>query len=155
MSQPQSIIDAFLPLVPEVPEADIPMMVAILERIAASKYQGWAETSTDAVERGGLLACEAREIEIAEFIESLYPAPQTTIDSLHAKFPDLQSRYDAVLEGRSRVEQWRIQSEGELGGADFMQQFASANSGAVAARFKSLAACEEANSIFLAGLLQG
>lgn len=153
MSQPESITDAFLPLVPEIPEDDIPMMIAILERIAASKYVGWADSAENEVERNGLLACEAREIEIAEFIESLYPNPQATIDNLHTQFPDLQKRYDAVMEGHSRIDQLRIQSEGELGGADFMQQFATANSGAVAARFTSLACCEEANSKFLAALL--
>ena len=153
MSQPESITEAFLPLVPEVPEADIPMLIAALERIAAGKYRGWAESSADPVERDGLAACEAREIEIAEFIESLYPDPQSTIDGLNARFPDLQARYDAVMDGRPRAEQLRIQSEGELGGADFMQQFAAANTGAVAARFTSLAACEEANSKFLAALL--
>ena len=153
MSQPESITEAFLPLVPEIPEEDIPMMIAMLERIAAGKYRGWAASSTDTVERDGLIACEAREVEIADFIESLYPDASDTIASLNAKFPDLQSRYDEVMAGRSRTEQVRIQSEGELGGADFMQQFASANTGAVAARFQSLAVCEEANSRFLAALL--
>lgn len=153
MSQPASITDAFLPLVPEIPEAEIPMMIAILERIAAGKYAGWADSAEDPIERSGLLACEAREVEIAEFIESLYPDPQATIASLYARFPDLQARYDAVLDGKARSEQLRIQSEGELGGADFMQQFADANTGAVKARFASLAACEQANSKFLAELL--
>ncbi|MFT5208398.1 MAG: putative short-subunit dehydrogenase-like oxidoreductase (DUF2520 family) [Flavobacterium sp.] len=44
MSQPESITDAFLPLVPDV--------------IEAGKYRGWAATSTDPVERGGLIVCE-------------------------------------------------------------------------------------------------
>lgn len=48
--------------------------------------------------------------------------------------------------GHSRSELFRIQSEGELGGAGFMRQFADR---AVAARFRSLAACEEADSQFL------
>lgn len=153
MSQPKSITDAFLPLVPDIPEGDIPMMIAILERIAASKYVGWAETADNEIERQGLLACQSREVEIAEFIESLYPDPQATINDLHTKFPDLHARYDAVMDGHSRSEQLRVQSEGELGGADFMQQFAAANTGAVAARFISLASCEEANSKYLAALL--
>ncbi|MEM7016927.1 MAG: hypothetical protein AAF512_06240 [Pseudomonadota bacterium] len=153
MSQPESITDAFLPLVPDIPEADIPMFIAILERVAASNYRGWADSSSDPVEQVGLIACEAREIEIAEFIESLYPDAAATIASLMAKFPDLEARYDAVLAGRSRIEQFRIQSEAELGGADFMGQFAAANTGAVAARFTSLSACEEANSKFLAALV--
>jgi hypothetical protein len=153
MSQPDSITEAFLPLVPDIPEENIPMMVAMLERIAAVKYRDWAASSTDIVERDGLIACEAREIEIAEFIESLYPDASATIASLNGKFPDLQSRYDEVMAGRSRIEQLRIQSEGELGGAEFMQQFANAHTGAVSARFQSLAVCEEANSRFLKGLL--
>ena len=154
MSQPQSITDAFLPLVPEIPEEQIPMTIAMLERIAASKYRGWAETTSDPVERDGLLACEAREIEIAEFIESLYPDAAAVIASLNERFPDLDARYDSVMAGRTRAEQLRIQSEGELGGADFMRQFAEANTGAVAARFTSLISCEEANSKFLAALLE-
>lgn len=154
MNQPESITDAFLPLVPEIPEEQIPMMIAILERIAAGKYRGWASSSEDPIERGGLLACEARELEIAEFIESLYPDPKSVINSLSKRFPDLAARYDAVMEGKTRAEQFRIQSEGELGGVDFMHQFASANSGVVAARFVSLASCEEANSKFLAALIE-
>ena len=54
---------------------------------------------------------------------------------------------DAVLvqaEAESRAEK----AEGELGGADYMRQFAAATEGAVAARFESLACCEEANSSF-------
>lgn len=153
MSQSESITDAFLPLVPEIPEEQIPMMIAILERIAAAKYRGWAGSSEDPIERSGLLACEARELEIADFIESLYPDPTSVVDSITKKFPDLEARYDAVMAGRTREEQFRIQSSAELGGVDFMQQFASANSGAVAARFVSLASCEEANSKFLAALI--
>ena len=153
MTQPASITDAFLPLVPEIAEADIPMFIAMLERVAASHYELWAEAAADPIETAGLLACAAREIEISEFIESLYPDAQATIDGLNQQFPDLAARYGAIMEGRPRAEQLRIQSEGELGGSSFMLQFAEANDGVVAARFQSLASCEEANSKFLAGLV--
>jgi hypothetical protein len=153
MSQPESVTDAFLPLVSQISEAEIPMFIAILERIAASNYRSWADSATDHVERDGLLACEAREIEIAAFIESIYPDPNATIAAITEKLPDLKALYGSVLAGRSRQEQLRIQSEAELGGADFMRQFAAANTGAIAARFISLAACEESNSHFLAALL--
>ena len=154
MPQPQSIVEAFEPLLPQLAEAEIPMMLAILERIAAEKYRGWADGSDDPIERDGLLACASREDEIAEFIESLDAKSQALSAELHGRFPDLRERYDSVMKGRSRIEQLRIQSEGELGGADYMRQFSEAFEGAVSARFASLALCEEANSMFLSELIK-
>jgi hypothetical protein len=154
MSQPASIVEAFEPLLPQLAEEEVPFILAILERIAAEKYRGWAEGSTDPVEREGLLACAAREDEIADFIESLNADSEIRVSELHGRFPDLRERYDSVMEGRSRQEQLRIQSEGELGGADYMRQFADATAGAISARFASLAMCEEANSRFLSELIR-
>jgi hypothetical protein len=51
-------------------------------------------------------------------------------------------------------EQLRRQAEGELGGASFLRQFASAHSGAIAAQFEALAYYEEANSSFLSNLIK-
>ena len=151
--QPRSIVEAFSALLPDLAAEEIPMLLAILERIAASKYRGWAQESADAVEREGLLACAAREDEIAGFIESLEADAQALSAALCERFPDLQERYDAVMSGLERSEQLRVQAEGELGGADYMRQFAAATQGAVAARFESLACCEEANSKFLSALV--
>lgn len=155
MSQPLSIVEAFNPLLPQLAENEIPMILAILERIAADKYRSWAEEADDPIERDGLLACAAREDEIATFIESLDAESDSRISALHSRFPDLRERYDSVMHGRTRKEQLRIQSEGELGGADYMRQFADASQGAVSARFASLALCEESNSRFLSELIAG
>ena len=57
MTQPNSIAEAFEPLLPDVAPEEIPMIIAILERIAATKYHGWASETDDPVEREGLLAC--------------------------------------------------------------------------------------------------
>ncbi|MGD8417620.1 MAG: hypothetical protein PVH91_11220 [Pseudomonadales bacterium] len=154
MTQPASIVEAFEPLLPQLAEEEVPLMLAILERIAAEKYRGWAENSADPFEREGLLACAAREDEIADFIESLNADSDTRVPELHSRFPDLLKRYDSVMDGRPRKEQLRIQSEGELGGADYMRQFAAATAGAISARFASLAVCEEANSRFLSELIR-
>jgi hypothetical protein len=154
MTQPASIVEAFEPLLPQLAEEEVPIMLAILERIAAEKYRSWAEGSVDPVEREGLLACAAREDEIADFIESLNADSEIRVSELHGRFPDLRERYGSVMEGRSRQEQLRIQSEGELGGADYMRQFADATAGAISARFASLAMCEEANSRFLSELIR-
>ncbi len=153
MSQPQSIAEAFEPLLPDLSPEEIPMIIALLERLAADKYRGWAEDTDDSIERTGLLACAAREDEIAEFIESLEADASVKTAELNTRFPDLLARYDSIMTGRTRSEQLRIQAEGELGGADYMRQFSEASEGAVAARFASLASCEESNSRFLSVLI--
>ena len=152
-TQSRSIAGAFEPLLPLVTPEEVPMVVAILERIAATKYRDWAEQADTAVERDGLLACAQREDEIAGFIESLQADPQSLVASLRERIPDFEQRYDAVMDGLSRTEQLRVQAEGEMGGAGYMSQFAAASEGAVAARFESLALCEEANSKFLFRLI--
>jgi hypothetical protein len=153
MTQPASIVEAFAPLLPRVGEHEIPMVIAMIERLAAVRYRGWAASTADAVERDGMLACALREDEIAEFIESLDPNAAARIAELNGRFPDLNERYESVMAGRTRAEQLRVQSEGELGGADYMRRFAAASRGAVAARFASLACCEEANSRYLSTLI--
>jgi hypothetical protein len=153
MAQPASIVEAFAPLVPHVAQHEVAMLIAMIERLAADRYRGWAAATDDPNERAGLLACAAREDEIAEFIESLETDAAARIAELNSRFPDLNDRYESVMAGRNRAEQLRIQSEGELGGADYMRQFAAAHAGAVAARFASLACCEEANSRYLRALI--
>jgi hypothetical protein len=151
--QVQSIAAAFEPLLPQVSPEEIPMVIAILERVAATHYRNWAEDAENNVERDGLLACAAREDEIASFIESLESDSQARAAELHRRFPDFEARYEAVMAGKTRTDQLRIQAEGELGGAGYMSQFAAATEGAVSARFESLACCEEANSKFLSRLI--
>jgi hypothetical protein len=151
--QVQSIAAAFEPLLPQVSQEEIPMVIAILERVAATQYRNWAQDAESNVERDGLLACAAREDEIASFIESLEPDSLARAAELHRRFPDFEARYEAVMAGKTRTDQLRIQAEGELGGAGYMSQFAAATQGAVSARFESLAYCEEANSRFLSRLI--
>lgn len=152
-TQSRSIAGAFEPLLPLVSPEEVPMVVAIIERIAAGKYREWAEQSDNDIERDGLLACAQREDEISIFIESLQADPQSMIASLRERIPDFEERYDTVMAGLSRMEQWRAQAEGEMGGAGYMNQFAAAAEGAIAARFESLALLEEANSKFLSHLI--
>jgi hypothetical protein len=152
-TESRSITGAFEPLLPLVSPEEVPMVVAILERIAGSKYRIWAEQADNALERDGLLACAQREDEIADFIESLQDDPQGALASLHERIPAFEERYDAVMAGLSRIEQLRVQAEGEMGGSGYMSQFAAATEGIIAARFESLALCEEANSKFLSGLV--
>ena len=153
MPKPASIVEAFAPLLPHVGREEIPMLIAMIERLAADRYRGWAAGTEDPIERAGLLACALREDEIAEFIESLEVDATARAADLNKRFPDLNARYESVMAGRGRVAQLRIQAEGELGGADYMRQFAAGSQGAIAARFASLACCEEANSRYLSALI--
>lgn len=152
-TQSKSIAGAFEPLLSLVSPEEIPMVLAILERVAGIRYRVWAEQAESTVERDGLLACAQREDEIADFIESLQADPRSLEASLRERVPDFEARYDAVMDGLSRTEQLRVQAEGEMGGSGYMNQFAESTQGAVAARFASLALCEEANSTFLFRLI--
>ena len=149
----RSIAGAFEPLLALVSPEEVPIVLAILERIAGTKYRVWADQADNNIERDGLLACAQREDEIAEFIESLQADAQSVIASVRNRIPDFEERYDAVMAGLDRTEQLRVQAEGEMGGSGYMSQFASAAEGAVAARFESLALLEEANSKFLSRLI--
>ena len=66
------------------------MLIAIIERLAADRYRGWAAGTGDPIERAGLLACALREDEIAEFIESLEVDATARAADLNKRFPDLE-----------------------------------------------------------------
>ena len=88
-------------------------------------------------------------------IDKIARYDEAKIASLQQIVPDFEERYDAVMAGLSRTEQLRVQAEGEMGGSGYMSQFAAGTEGAIAARFESLALCEEANSRFLSCLISG
>lgn len=149
---PESLLAALAPILEAASPTESPLLLASLERMAAQKYEAWAKDATDPYERAGLLDCAARELAIAEFLESLDADAAKHLAALHDKYPNAQALYDSVLAGHDRKEQFRRQAAGELGGADFLRQFRQAHSGAVAAQFEALALGEEANSKFLSVL---
>jgi hypothetical protein len=152
--QPESLLEVLVPIIESAPAQELPLLLAWLERMAADKYRVWAQQATDDVERKGLMDCAFREDAIAEFIEFVEPQAESRTSSLKKLFPDMQALYDSVMAGQDRSEQLRRQAEGELGGANFLRQFAEAHSGAVAAQFEALAHYEEANSSFLSRLIK-
>jgi len=152
--QPQSLLEVLVPILESAPAQELPLLLAWLERMAADKYRVWAQQTTDDVERKGLMDCAFREDAIAEFIEFIEPQASARTSALKKQFPDMQALYDSVMADQDRSEQLRRQAEGELGGANFLRQFATAHSGAVAAQFEALAYYEEANSSFLSNLIK-
>ena len=152
--QPESLLEVLVPVIEGAPAEDLPLLLAWLERMAGEKYRVWAQQTTDDVERKGLMDCAFREDAIAEFIELVEPQAEARTRALKEQFPNMDALYDSVMAGHDRVEQLRRQAEGELGGANFLRQFASAHSGAIAAQFEALAYYEEANSSFLSNLIK-
>ncbi|MGK0224937.1 MAG: hypothetical protein ACI9ON_004194 [Limisphaerales bacterium] len=144
-----TLLGVLTPILEAAAPEDLPLLLASLERLAALKYEAWAEEASDAYEKAGLLDCAARERAIADFLESLDPNSAAKLAALQAQFPNASSLYDSIMDGQSRQEQFRRQAAGELGGADFLRQFRASHSGAIAAQFEALALGEEANSTFL------
>ena len=61
------------PLLSQVPQSAYPRVFSTLERSAAARYRGWAESIPEHAD--GLLACADREDEIADRIEAILPVP--------------------------------------------------------------------------------
>lgn len=152
MTLTRAIGDAIAPLVAEVPEKEQPLMVALIERIAAARYRSWA---ADASEPDGerLLACAAREEEIARRVEALYADASAVQSALRAKHPDLERVYRELFRGHELDEQYAMQAAGERLGASTWRTFAGATDRDDARQvFHACAELEEASAEVLEAL---
>lgn len=114
------------PIIAAYPPDEQRIFAALGERIAASRYRAWAEQVNDDATRDALLACAAREEDIASRVESLHPEGSKIRDRLindHAELPD---RYVAIFEGFSLSEQFAMQAEAERAGAAAWRAFSGA-----------------------------
>jgi len=135
-----------------VPQALQPRFLALLERAAAERYEGWAkELPEHAV---GLLACRGREIEIAETAERIFPLDADARAKLDAPLASAREAYLAVLAELSPRDQLRIQSNGERAGGGAWRAFAGAVSDVRArADLERSAVLEETNAAHLDALV--
>jgi hypothetical protein len=98
-----------------VPPTARPALLAGLERSAAARYRSWA---ADAPEHAAeLLACAAREDEIADLVTDLFPLSPDDGAAVAIALPAAVSLYYDVFAPYSLVEQLYLQSEAELQGA--------------------------------------
>jgi hypothetical protein len=104
------------PVLAQVPGAARPRFLAMLERIAADRYRAWA-AAADPRHRDVLLACAAGEDEIADRIDAAFRCDDATLDELRALLPQAEEIYLAAFEGRTVMDQIRIQAGAELQGA--------------------------------------
>jgi hypothetical protein len=142
------------PLLERVPAADRPLFLALAERMAAERYRGWAAQVDDPAERAGLLACAAREDDIAARVEALYPDATAGQARIRAALPELPALAEGIFGGRPLAEQLAIQAAGERLGAATWRALAEApDAEAARATFLACAPLEEASADFLATLL--
>jgi hypothetical protein len=145
---------ALAPLLARVPRARQPLLIALAERMAAERYRGWAGEWPDAEGRAELLACAAREEEIAAKVEALFPDAAAAQAGLRTAHPELPELNRGLFAGRPLAEQFRIQANGERLGAATWRSFARHE--AEGARRAALLACaelEEASARVLEALL--
>jgi catechol 2,3-dioxygenase-like lactoylglutathione lyase family enzyme len=104
---------ALTPIFNRLTPDEQPVFVALAERLSAVRYRGWAAEPTLAPQRGALLACAAREEEIAGRVEALFPGAEAKQLEIQARNPELGDVNRDLFAGRPVVEQMAIQSSGE------------------------------------------
>jgi len=137
-----------------VPRERQPLLIALAERLAAERYRGWAADPANARRRAELLACAAREEDIAGRIEGLYPNAGEVQREITAHNPDLEEINRSLFAGRPLREQFAIQANGERLGAATWRAFAQqAPSAGARATFLACADLEEASAAVLESYL--
>ncbi|HXK21915.1 MAG TPA: hypothetical protein VMS55_04465 [Myxococcota bacterium] len=141
-------------LLARVPEPEHPLFVAIAERMAATRYRGWAKAAPAQRER--LLACSEREEEIARRVESLHADAASRQQRIRTQVPELAEINESVFAGRPLDEQFAIQAQGERVGAGFWRSLAGPAASEHARRtYLECAGLEEQNATALESLRRG
>jgi hypothetical protein len=131
-----------------------PLLMALLERVAAGQYREWASLPECGAHRADLLACAAREEEIAGSIEGLYPDAAELQGKLQDQLPQLSGIAEALFGDRSLRHQFAVLAAGERGGAQIWTDLASnADSAPQREGYAACAPLEEANATVLDRLL--
>ena len=111
------IAKVLAPLLERVAEEQRPLLIALAERLAAQRYRGWADASRDAEQRDRLLACAAREEEIAGHVEALFPDAAAIQQDIRAKIPELGGVSGSLFDPLPHDDQLTLQARGERLGA--------------------------------------
>lgn len=126
------------PVIGDLGPAERPAFLAMLERTAAQRYRSWAEQ--EPLWREELLACAAREDEIADRVSARFSVEPDVSARLEALLPGAREIYFGVFEGLNVREQLGIQAAAERQGANAWRSV-SATPGLSAAVLAELAAC--------------
>lgn len=141
------------PVLASVPVDERPLLLAIAERLAAERYRGWAAGAASDEQRAGLLACAAREDEIATKVEAVFPDAAAVQERLRAAHPELVTVADEIFGDRPQSEQFAIQAAGERAGASAWRTLATVvPEGPMRQAFLACAPLEEASAAYLESL---
>ena len=102
-----------------VPPASVPRFLARLERGAADRYRAWAAALPAHAEL--LLACAAREEQIAIRAEALFPVVPEDLAAIEEALPGARETYFKVFEGLTVKQQLALQAGAERQGSQAWQ----------------------------------
>jgi hypothetical protein len=141
------------PFITPIPEASRPAFLCRLERVAAGRYREWAD-ECPADERDDLLACSAREDEIADRVVALFPAVADDEEKMQSELEGARVAYAGVFEDLSLSEKLFVQAGAERQGAAAWRGIAAQQEDAtVKAELERCAELEEASSACLERIL--
>jgi hypothetical protein len=118
------IASMLLEVITSVPEAARPRLLALLERTAAGRYEGWAKELPAHAAR--LLECAARENEIAATAERIFPLDAAGREKLETPLQSTREAYFAALAPLSIRDQFRLQAIAERAGGGAWRAMAAA-----------------------------
>lgn len=148
------VAEVLAPILGRVRREQQPLLIAIAERMAAERYRGWAKEADLRVHRSELLACAAREEEIAGRIEALFADAAAIQGELLAGNPEVEGINRDLFAGRPPREQLTLQAEGERLGAATWRAFAAETSGPARETFQACALLEEESAAVLETILE-
>jgi len=120
-----TIIEALGPIIARYSREQLPVFAAAAERLAAERYRHWAGRVENESAREELLACAAREEEVAARVEAMHEGSQALQVQIAADHPDLRERYWSMFEGLTLAEQFAAQATAERTGAETWRGFAA------------------------------
>jgi hypothetical protein len=154
-SERPSIAKILASVIERVAPAQRPLFIAMAERLAAERYRRWAREAEGPARRE-LLACAAREEDIAGRVEALYPDAAALQQRLRANHPENDEVNESIFAGRPLEDQFAIQAAGERAGAAAWRSFAAeAGDGAAREAFLACAGLEEESAAYLESVLAG
>jgi len=113
------------PHLSEVPPEALPYLLSQLERTAAARYRSWAEALPE--HAAGILECAAREDDIADRAEALFPPSGEHRALVAGIMPAAKDAYYAALDGYGPIEQMTIQENAERQGSGAWQNLKAAH----------------------------
>lgn len=125
------------------------LLMALAERMAADRYRTWADGESGE-RRVALLACAAREEEVARRIEALHDKAAAVQAQIREQNPDIGELARAFFARFPVDEQYRLQAQAErLGAASWRSLAKRADGASLRDVYLTCAALEEESAVVL------